>query len=106
MGRSAHAELLGGRMKLSIFLVCVLGCNCQNTVPPVVHTWPPVVNPPSECAAVCKNLRNTLHCTGSEATTNGHSCEERCAVLAPSIGWNMDCRAKATSCDAVAKCEQ
>lgn len=85
-------------MKKIFLIIALFAAACRPTAAP-----PPSVD--AGCAAMCIHGRE-LGCEGAKDTTNGISCEERCNVIAPVVGWHLDCRIKAPTCQAIDACEK
>lgn len=76
---------------------------------PILFAFLPSGCPPTNtasCADVCANMAK-LNCPSSKPTARGTSCTQVCTTLQNSdiAKWNLDCRAKATSCEAADLCE-
>ncbi len=82
--------------------LCLAFLSCAGSPVPV-PTPPPT--PQATCAAACERQR-ALGCPGGQASPGGASCEEVCLNVQDSvIGWDLGCRARATSCEAADRCE-
>jgi uncharacterized protein len=90
------------------------GCSHNPTPAPtqptnVTDAAPPPYSPPdgpATCLDVCRNGQH-LGCDWANNTSGGATCTDVCANAqsAPGIPpWDLDCRARATSCAAVDRC--
>lgn len=85
-----------------VILVCLLGA-CSPMPPPVE---PDVdAGPPASCAEACTNMRKV--CGEANATAReGSPCEAVCDAVtsSPELAWDLDCLARAKSCEATDRC--
>lgn len=60
----------------------------------------------ASCASACTQLRY-LSCEAAEPTGEGATCEEVCETVQKSgvIHWDLGCRSKAKTCEAIDACE-
>ena len=89
-------------MKLLLAIMTVMIMECGPTpTPDPVH--PPS---PATCLEVCDNGAR-LGCEWSKPTAQGESCMTVCETVQSSgiVQWDLDCRAGASSCEAVDACE-
>ena len=65
---------------------------------------PPI--PPATCADVCQHMA-ALNCAAATPTPRGAPCAAVCENVQNSgnMTWNLNCRAKAATCDAVDACQ-
>lgn len=90
---------------LSFVVATVLAvalAGCPKPLPPP----PPPPSGPATCADVCQRM-SQLGCPGAQATAEGATCLDVCRNVQESeIGtWDLDCRARASSCEAADACE-
>jgi hypothetical protein len=96
-------------MKYLLIVIFLAGCPRLPPAPP----GPPTEDAGTDadeakrpCLAVCRNLAH-LGCEAARPTAEGTSCTRVCEnVFDSPIKWNLDCRKRATSCDAVDACER
>ena len=85
-------------MKRALLLGALLVCACPTPRP----------KPPSgaaTCADVCRRL-GELGCEAGKPTAKGATCTVVCENVRDSpVVWDLDCRARALTCDAVDSCE-
>lgn len=58
------------------------------------------------CDDVCKRY-DELKCEAAQPTPNGVTCAEVCKTVQEStiVRWDLECRARAASCEAAEECE-
>jgi hypothetical protein len=87
----------------AVALVLMAACSCHR-----IPTASPsaVMAPEAGCAAACDHLR-ALHCPAAVPTPEGATCEDVCVTVQRSgiLTWDLECRARAASCDAIDACE-
>lgn len=88
-----------------LLLVLAL-CGCPKPAPPAPVPPRAADAGPATCAEVCDRLRE-LSCIDGP-TPEGARCEEVCGNIMDSgfLVWDLDCRARAVSCDEIEACEE
>lgn len=94
---------------VALFLLAICSCHrgpCSSVPGPTPRAMSSAAAA-APCAAVCAHMR-TLGCAAATPTPKGASCEEVCITVQTSgvVAWDLDCRSKAPTCDAIDACER
>lgn len=91
-----------GSLFLALAAACSSGCPHNPKPGPV----PPSIvdGGPATCADMCRRL-DELNCPGEGTTPEGASCLEVCENLVSMAKIDLECRARAGSCEVVDRCE-